>query len=88
MSEVVSAVIANYRLPNSFFRLYFQLYHESYDLAFVSFVIMPLSCVITETNEIFLFGQELSLSSVLFDYTLALFGAQPIGIDRRPDLAV
>jgi hypothetical protein len=29
---------------------------------FISFVIMPLSCAFPETNEIFLFSQELSLS--------------------------
>ncbi len=62
MSKVVRAVITNHRLPNSFFHLYFQLHHKGDHLPFVSFVMVPLSRVITETNEIFLFSQELSLS--------------------------
>jgi len=62
MSKVVRTIITNHRFPNSVFRLYFQLHHKGNHLPFVSFVIMPLSCASTETNEIFLFSQELSLS--------------------------
>ncbi len=62
MSEVVRAIITNHRFPNSFIHLYFQLHHKGDHLPFISFVIMPLSCAAAETNQIFLFSQELSLS--------------------------
>ncbi len=62
MSEVVRAIITNCWLPNPFLHLYFQLRHEGDHLPFVGFVIVPLSRVITETNEIFLFSQERALS--------------------------
>ena len=56
------AILTNHRIPHSLFYLYFQLQHKSDHVPFISFVIMPLSCAFPETNEIFLFSQELSLS--------------------------
>ena len=51
MSKVVRAIITNYRFPNPFFDLYFELHHKGDHVPFISFVVMSLPCVFTETNE-------------------------------------
>ena len=66
MGKVMRAIVANHRFPNSVFRLYFQLHHKGDHLPFISLMIMPFSCTFTETNEIFLFSQELPLSRCHF----------------------
>ena len=62
MSKVVRAIITNHRFPSSFFELYFQLHHKGDHVPSISFVVMSLPCVFTETNEIFFFSQELAPS--------------------------
>ena len=66
MRKVVRAIITKHRFPNAFIYLYFQLHHEGDHLSSVRFMIMPLARAFTETNEIFLFSQELPLSRCHF----------------------
>jgi hypothetical protein len=71
MSKVVRAIITNHRFPNSFSDLYFQLHRKGDHVPSISFVIMSLPCVFTETNEIFFFSQELK-EGIPLSYTESL----------------